>query len=126
MASQPEWVYVGAEGAPALDHPEAWRIDPDNPLRFRASGVRDRRGCCEYVEIDGAAVDVPSDAERTLAEARKAGAVPPASSLPDWVGTEPVVEPVTFGQGSFGHRCRLCGANDYLGPLTHRQGCPAA
>lgn len=35
------------------------------------------------------------------------------------------VEQVTFGQGSFGHRCRICLADDYNGPLKHRWHCPA-
>jgi hypothetical protein len=45
-------------------------------------------------------------------------------TLPDWVGDEPVIEGITFGYGSYGYRCRLCGQDNWEGTLTHLQGCP--
>jgi hypothetical protein len=33
------------------------------------------------------------------------------------------VESWTFGQGSFGHRCRICLADDYYGELAHEPWC---
>ena len=35
------------------------------------------------------------------------------------------VERTVFGQGSHGHRCTLCGADDWPGTLEHKPGCPA-
>jgi hypothetical protein len=33
------------------------------------------------------------------------------------------IERVTFGQGSYGHRCRFCLADDYDGELVHKPRC---
>lgn len=33
------------------------------------------------------------------------------------------IEQVTFGQGSFGHRCRFCLADDYDGLIVHKPTC---
>ncbi len=46
--------------------------------------------------------------------------------LPEWAGEAPVIEGITFGHGSFGHRCRLCAQDDWHGTLVHLKGCPGA
>jgi len=45
-------------------------------------------------------------------------------SLPKWVGDEPIIEGITFGYGSYGYRCRLCGQDNWEGALVHLPGCP--
>jgi hypothetical protein len=35
------------------------------------------------------------------------------------------VQEVTFGQGSYGCQCVLCGQSDYSGRLIHGEDCPA-
>lgn len=45
-------------------------------------------------------------------------------TVPEWVGTEPIIEGITFGYGSYGYRCRLCGADNWDGRLKHHPSCP--
>ena len=47
-------------------------------------------------------------------------------TLPEWAGDADVIEGITFGYGSYGHRCRLCGQDDWDGTLVHLKGCPGA
>lgn len=46
--------------------------------------------------------------------------------LPAWIGDSPIIEGITFGYGSYGHRCRLCGQDNWTGALVHLPGCPGA
>lgn len=40
--------------------------------------------------------------------------------------SDPNLESVTYGQGSFGYRCASCRADDYSGEIAHAAGCPLA
>lgn len=40
----------------------------------------------------------------------------------DLAALEPLVW-VTYGQGSFGYRCKFCESDDWGGPLTHKSSC---
>jgi hypothetical protein len=43
---------------------------------------------------------------------------------PQWIGEQPIIEGITFGYGSYGYRCRLCGQDNWEGALVHLPGCP--
>jgi hypothetical protein len=127
--SESEWIVVGEEGAPPYG--EGW----SGSMKFRK--VSDPKG--DFVEVKGVAV--PDSPIFTLPEEARPGFMLTAvvshaeDGLVAMKATAHVVPPAepdsyveswTFGQGSFGHRCRVCLADDYAGPLVHKPGCPGA
>lgn len=72
--------------------------------------------------------DVTDELVRALIGLDEAGVAAAYSEDPDERGpginlvSEPI-ERVTFGQGAFGERCRFCLADDYGGPLVHKDTC---
>lgn len=76
-------------------------------------------------------LDVTDELVRALIGLEEAGVAAAYSEDPDERGPgvdlisqdDPIV-PVTFGQGSFGHRCRFCLADDYATEtVIHKQTC---